>query len=286
MTSPFSGRTSSQSLWDLPLLSNPFPTFVGRRFLSPASSWAALFLNLRLPPSAYFLITAAAIGAVTWLLATHWAAYCTSSPLKRATAASLRNSWNGYLLLLGLVPAAVVLVSFLTCLPVAAGMLLIVIAYQLVVTTVATHRQGGVLAAWLALVSWLTYNRSDADPPGIFRSPAGSWPARLAVTGLCVFLVAATLNRGLVEAYRSAAISAACPTVPTAPPSDDPARFQIDPPGLDGTVVGIGYVMLAVAIPLAFTLAVPLALALPILAQANDYRNNEVNFENWPDLIR
>ena len=73
---------------------------------------AFCYLNTPVPLSGKLLIASMGLGLFTWLLATHWSALCTSSPVDRSVAAKLRSGWNGYLAVVALAPTAFVMLNW------------------------------------------------------------------------------------------------------------------------------------------------------------------------------
>lgn len=255
---------------------------------SPAACLLAAFccLNLPIPFGGQVLITSIAIGIFSWLFATHWTTLCTASPMDSSTAAKLRAGWNGYLMVVALLPLGLLLL--ISMLPTALVHILAVTVFfcQIVTAAFTPAKQGRVRTAWRALVSWLTYNRRDADVPGIFRSPAGTWLQRMAISGLYVFLLSAAYARGLGAAMNALAHSAERePDVALAASFFPWPNLSLPPTSIDGAVLDLACLLFRFAIPVAIAFGVPLALTLPVLVQASSYRTPDVTPDNWRSLI-
>ena len=254
----------------------------------PLGCLVAAILSLNLPTPFIFqlLVASATLGLFTWLLVSHWTMLCTASPLDRSTAARLHSGWSGYLTLAVIAPAVFSFIAVVAPGAFALTLLVIFLLFQVVASVFATSRRGRFSTPWQALVSWLTYNRRDAKPPGIFRSPAGDWLQRMAVTGLCVFVLSTTYAR--------------CPSevLDCALHSDGPnpaAAFMLtfypwptlmtDTPSLDGAVGNLTVMLLTFFVPVTITFLAPLVLSLPVLVQAETYRNSNVTAGNWRSLV-
>ena len=252
-----------------------------------------LIVNLPIPPACRLLVATAVLGLLTWLMATHWTGLCTASPLGRSTARRLRRSWNGFLALAAVVPTIAGIIGQMAGVVVAGFVLMSFIACQCIVAARVPGSAGPFRTAWRALSAWLVYNCRDADPPGIYRSPAGGWLARMSVTGLCVFLLSATLFSSLRPAGNLGALIS---DRDTARHMHDPAAAEAPVPATSTTETSVGlFVVLAAAalalfvvllvLPALITATVPLALTLPVLVQATAYQRSRVDPDGWRTLI-
>ena len=248
---------------------------------------AYLYLNVPIPLTAHLFVFAAALGGLSYLLGRHWAAYCTTSPLDRKTAQKLNEQWDGYLKLAALMPVGFLLTNRLfgwVALPALTAACFVVMQ---TVLAASQCRNRPFRVGFQAFVSWLTYNRHDADVPGVFQSPAGPWPHRILLTGVCVFLSAITYVRWPSESVLSQlnngqqlpqAITYAASLIPT-------SLFWPDHFSLASILLWIASIALTLTLPTLFAFAVPTIIALPVLAQASQFRRSDVTPSRWQNVV-
>ncbi len=243
---------------------------------------AYIYTICSMPLAVHLLLFTAVLGAVSWFLGRHWVAYCTASPLDRKTAQSLESQWTGYLTIAAAMPLGLFALSYVFQ-SIVFSILTAVCFVIIQIILAASERPGAtVRTGWQALLSWITYNRDDADIPGVLQSPAGSWRVRMALTGVCVFLTSFTYFRwpreALLESLENAPATAAAAWLPTS--LSGPDHFTIA-----GILLWLTWLLLILLIPAVFALAVPVILCLPVLAQASQFRRSEVTPDRWQGLV-
>lgn len=248
---------------------------------------AYLYLSVPIPLAFHMLLFAAVLGAVSCLIGRHWSAYCTASPLDRKTARSLESQWAGYLAFASATPLALLVLSYI--LKSTAFTILVAICFAVVQTVLAASqcRNRPFRVGLKAVISWLTYNRNDADVPGIFQSPGGNWSFRIILTGACVFLSSLAYIRWPLEAVlvplrNGEHVSPSVAYVATLFPT---TLFWPDQFSLESILLWIGSVLLTLVLPTVFALVVPTIICLPVLAQASQFRQDGVTPDRWQSLV-
>lgn len=245
-----------------------------------------LYLQIPLSLTGQGCLLAVMMGGLTWNFGRHWISLCTASPMDRRTASRLKSPWLNYLSCAALIPIAGLWLSRLAesrLLPATA-----IVCFVAIQVTLAMRQTGTKIVLLLSesLQSWLTYG-NDRNVPGSLRSPAGTRPFRLVFTGLCVFVAALTSVRWADESMMQHMRE----HVGEVPVISIPAMLlpsELITPGHPVSVVllRIVEVVIALAMPAVIVLATPLALTLPVLAQAARFRQPDFRPCHWRKLIR
>ncbi len=250
-------------------------------------------LSAPLPSAMLILICSVTLGRLTWHFGRHWTGTSTTSPLPRETGRRLRQRWNGYLLVVALLPLVASIVGIVIGSVLLA--VLLVTCLVLVQTGHATfHRRRATIPRTIvsSLASWLTYNRHNSVLPGMFRSPAGTWYGRIVWSLATVSLVTITGIRLAADAAGRRPYEAAMPSnesVASMPAFDTEDTHQMDtrrPFVPIGGVALLMPVLFGCVVPMVVTIAIPLGLTLPILVEAGSYRRNRVTPDRWGTLVR
>jgi hypothetical protein len=241
------------------------------------NAWPSLNLHL--------LILASSMSLLTYQIGRHWIAYCTASPRSRLSAKGLTEPLLTFLFPMAAFPLGLYFAAQflsprqLVCLAVALPVV------QVIFALVALDGDWKFQSAVDAIRSWLTYNSQDADIPGTLRSPSGPWTSRIALTGWCVFLVAATIIR-LPLAGGQSSDAAASPfgwflvLVNPIPPE----HLQEHGLSFDGGILWILSMLATALAPALVVLLVPTALLFPLLLNAAQFRRSRVTPEDWAGL--
>lgn len=242
------------------------------RFLRPCAVAVVLvtiYVNLPLTSVVHALAAATGIGLLTWRLATHWTELCTTSPLDKQTAEGLRADWQGYILLISLIPVGLVFLGQFVPFPLILFLALGIASLQVIEVLVSGHHVVPFTAAWESVVSWLTYDCHDHQPPGGFRSPSGTWGARIALTGVVIVVLCVALTNTLSVG-----------TAPTTAPGT-PLALKI--------LAVVGFLFgraLPFVFPVLIAFGIPVLLTLPVLSAARRYRAAGIDAHHWPDMVR
>ena len=255
------------------------------RILFPLAAGFYLLTLLPLPIVVHVLINAALLVVLIWQFARHWIELCLTSPVPRDVKAQLRQQWLGYLTvsltLAGGVCAAAILSRSLL-------LWLLAFALGLVygILPLLQHTRRTISLAAETMTSWLAYNRTDQQIPGVYFSPSGGFHDRLLLTGACVCLTTITLIRW--PAAWTPGVTDDLP-VPFFSMAYSLLDFVIPGDGFQWTMLvvlawGLGILVMLVS-PLAIVLLLPPLFTQRLLQDAGQYRVREITPDRWKPLV-
>lgn len=250
-----------------------------------------------LPSAMLILICSVTLGRPTWHFGRHWTSTNTASPLDRETGHRLRRRWDGFMLVVALLPPVASIVGLVIgSLPLAVLLLTCIMFVQSGHAIFHPGRATIPKTIASSLASWLTYNQHNNVLPGMFRSPAGIWYRRIVWTLATMSLVTVTGIRVAADAAGRCPYGAAplpnesIVTIPAFDAEDTPTGLH--PLDTGRPIVPIGgaallmLVLFGCLVPMAVTIALPIALTLPVLVEAGSYRRNRVTPDRWNTLVR
>lgn len=192
-------------------------------------------------------IAAVPVGALAAGLITHWSLVCTCTPLPRVEREAHRKRWQVYAAVVKLAPPILSVAAELV--PDPRAFIVFLAAWGLVSVLLAVQAAGwreSLRIAWSAARSWLTYNPTRLDAPGVLQTPLVRLAGRILRLSLCAFLIA----------YAHVA---------------SPDR---------------GFWLADLGIDLAITFLLPVMLALPVLVDADQYRTDPKSPTEWDRIVR
>jgi hypothetical protein len=258
-----------------------------------AVSYVGICLSICLPTSLLSQVTVGALATALfgWHFAAHWFAVCSTSPLSKHMAHELRAAWRLPLAFLILGPALVIILG--TWSGQGTFAVLVVAAWCCVhlASPGRNHAANKMQVLWDSLVSWCTYNRSDANAVGLCSHPAGECTTRLMAMCLTVAVVgtawARTIQQREVPNVSVPLTDVSLSTHSSTSPSVAYATVEaVHYESSEGTelwalswFIGLNILQLFIAIGL------PMLFVLPALVDASRFRQTEVGPENWHALI-
>jgi hypothetical protein len=242
---------------------------------------ATVFVEL--PGSVHHVTAAIVLGNLLRAVCQHYVGYCSTSPMRRAEAWTLRSNCDWIVRGLSIWPTIVVILGH--AFGIGMDLLLFsIIAASIAVIIIGRSNPAMILAApGEAITQWCTYNLRCISVPGIYISPVGSWLQRLVLTAASAFLMSVAFFPSFWHNINTIVPASGMQTgnVAASGPRHADAETMF---------------ALMLATPVLLTIAIPIAITWPLLVLAKVREPAETsetsgaqlcfsNIRNSPDAI-
>lgn len=240
------------------------------RYIRHHAAWLLLtslvfiLLLFELPLAVQVLLGTIAASYLGFSFGEHWAFQCTTSPLDRKTARTLRENYSRFLILRAAIAIATFFVAslfgdlklLLIYIPVALG----VMAAEFVLCSANWKSLRVIPQAWL---SWLSYQPQQANLPGIFRSPSGTRWHRVYLVAAAVFALTLPIGHLLVTELRT-----------------------VDTKGENLDYINLAILAVSMfCVPAFFAFFLPVSIAFTVLLDGANFQRTEIRPDDWQTMI-